>query len=110
MIRRPPRSTLFPYTTLFRSQNAGVHARLPRRLADGVDARRVIVLRAVRGVEAENIGAPGEQLAQNTGRVGGRAESGYNFCVGHPVRTILPDGAGPDRGGRSDRKSVAQGK
>src|SRR5258708_16058749 len=23
MIRRPPRSTLFPYTTLFRSQNAG---------------------------------------------------------------------------------------
>src|SRR4051812_50073337 len=29
MIRRPPRSTLFPYTTLFRSvrtQNAGKHA------------------------------------------------------------------------------------
>src|SRR5258707_8623033 len=24
MIRRPPRSTLFPYTTLFRSQGAGV--------------------------------------------------------------------------------------
>src|SRR5260370_26879563 len=23
MIRRPPRSTLFPYTTLFRSRNAG---------------------------------------------------------------------------------------
>src|SRR2546422_4862155 len=29
MIRRPPRSTLFPYTTLFRSQ-----------LEDGVDLRR----------------------------------------------------------------------
>src|SRR2546427_1935604 len=29
MIRRPPRSTLFPYTTLFRSQvkRAGVHVR-----------------------------------------------------------------------------------
>src|SRR2546430_12401360 len=25
MIRRPPRSTLFPYTTLFRSVGAGVH-------------------------------------------------------------------------------------
>src|SRR3712207_6973856 len=25
MIRRPPRSTLFPYTTLFRSRRAGVH-------------------------------------------------------------------------------------
>src|SRR3712207_6959260 len=29
MIRRPPRSTLFPYTTLFRSQDA--HALDPRR-------------------------------------------------------------------------------
>src|SRR6266702_6001922 len=26
MIRRPPRSTLFPYTTLFRSQNASTSA------------------------------------------------------------------------------------
>src|SRR3712207_7260121 len=26
MIRRPPRSTLFPYTTLFRSQLGGPHA------------------------------------------------------------------------------------
>src|SRR5256885_9209904 len=26
MIRRPPRSTLFPYTTLFRSVEAGAHA------------------------------------------------------------------------------------
>src|SRR2546427_6436312 len=25
MIRRPPRSTLFPYTTLFRSEAAGAH-------------------------------------------------------------------------------------
>src|SRR3712207_8576682 len=25
MIRRPPRSTLFPYTTLFRSRSAGHH-------------------------------------------------------------------------------------
>src|SRR5258708_13283448 len=25
MIRRPPRSTLFPYTTLFRSQPTGIH-------------------------------------------------------------------------------------
>src|SRR3989475_6065506 len=35
MIRRPPRSTLFPYTTLFRSHPVRVHAErlpeLPRR-------------------------------------------------------------------------------
>src|SRR2546423_11115557 len=30
MIRRPPRSTLFPYTTLFRSR-AGGHRAFPRR-------------------------------------------------------------------------------
>src|SRR3712207_8871159 len=33
MIRRPPRSTLFPYTTLFRSIGGGLHPRrhpLPR--------------------------------------------------------------------------------
>src|SRR2546429_8067470 len=31
MIRRPPRSTLFPYTTLFRSISAGYPARSPGR-------------------------------------------------------------------------------
>src|SRR3712207_8370080 len=30
MIRRPPRSTLFPYTTLFRSLDPTAGARLPR--------------------------------------------------------------------------------
>src|SRR5689334_23981842 len=31
MRRRPPRSTLFPYTTLFRSANSGPHNRPTRR-------------------------------------------------------------------------------
>src|SRR2546426_12580541 len=31
MIRRPPRSTLFPYTTLFRSQNGSIE-RIPRAI------------------------------------------------------------------------------
>src|SRR3712207_9496839 len=31
MIRRPPRSTLFPYTTLFRSPLQGEQARSPRQ-------------------------------------------------------------------------------
>src|SRR5256885_13187643 len=31
MIRRPPRSTLFPYTTLFRSDLIGGHDRRPRQ-------------------------------------------------------------------------------
>src|SRR5437773_9562514 len=40
MIRRPPRSTLFPYTTLFRSQieRAAALGHVHRRLAPGIDA------------------------------------------------------------------------
>src|SRR3712207_7058918 len=40
MIRRPPRSTLFPYTTLFRSNVPDPHAAIPARGGD---------LRAARG-------------------------------------------------------------
>src|SRR3989454_5019531 len=36
MIRRPPRSTLFPYTTLFRSRVAGRIRYHPLELADGL--------------------------------------------------------------------------
>src|SRR5258707_5267118 len=35
MIRRPPRSTLFPYTTLFRSRNRGVPTSGGQRPVDG---------------------------------------------------------------------------
>src|SRR5687767_15312553 len=40
MIRRPPRSTLFPYTTLFRSQGERVDINafpIPFRISDGRD-------------------------------------------------------------------------
>src|SRR5256885_7009360 len=36
MIRRPPRSTLFPYTTLFRSQHGGLAGRAGLRPDAGV--------------------------------------------------------------------------
>src|SRR5689334_24306709 len=41
MIRRPPRSTLFPYTTLFRSGRAPAHVHPPsaQRIAAVVSAR-----------------------------------------------------------------------
>src|SRR5437016_10829741 len=50
MIRRPPRSTLFPYTTLFRSHNGGPR-RSPRRFG-GRPARTV---RAAGGVARRQI-------------------------------------------------------
>src|SRR2546422_11522796 len=50
MIRRPPRSTLFPYTTLFRSRNHG------DRLHAAVDqlALHVLQARGVRRVRNED--------------------------------------------------------
>src|SRR2546429_6133080 len=40
MIRRPPRSTLFPYTTLFRSENIfGVEAEVATSVAEALKAK-----------------------------------------------------------------------
>src|SRR5256885_9538077 len=46
MIRRPPRSTLFPYTTLFRSRRALCHAP-----ALFIKHRQIILRRALRSEE-----------------------------------------------------------
>src|SRR5207253_10740716 len=44
MIRRPPRSTLFPYTTLFRSDDAGscTYAQLAERVDRAANALRAL--------------------------------------------------------------------
>src|SRR5207248_4981700 len=45
MIRRPPRSTLFPYTTLFRSNRSGRIRNSPRAIAEGSDNSQNILRR-----------------------------------------------------------------
>src|SRR2546430_7950344 len=55
MIRRPPRSTLFPYTTLFRSPHHVVHAdHLPQANPDGVllEAEHDVAMEEVAGSHA----------------------------------------------------------
>src|SRR3712207_8991776 len=47
MIRRPPRSTLFPYTTLFRSRGRQVGEALPDAVAAVADVQ-VVVAEAAR--------------------------------------------------------------
>src|SRR3712207_7641094 len=61
MIRRPPRSTLFPYTTLFRSARRGRAGRFERVGARG--ARPRALRRA--GAHADRVE---ERLAQPLGR------------------------------------------
>src|SRR2546422_11210962 len=65
MIRRPPRSTLFPYTTLFRSHGLEVAHRAP--VARAVKEELAVALRTPerRGGDAEDVPAaehrvPGE--------------------------------------------------
>src|SRR2546426_12292451 len=54
MIRRPPRSTLFPYTTLFRSRPVGVGLGRRDRVQNGLEQRVEI---GPRGLEVER-GSP----------------------------------------------------
>src|SRR2546427_8152192 len=58
MIRRPPRSTLFPYTTLFRSQCAGRHDHGVEWVADDAQATEAAQPRQQDGhrVEADQPG------------------------------------------------------
>src|SRR5258708_21977575 len=42
MIRRPPRSTLFPYTTLFRSSDISRHQRLKDNNDESVDPKEML--------------------------------------------------------------------
>src|SRR2546425_6715998 len=54
MIRRPPRSTLFPYTTLFRSRRRGVVRGSVVRLRTGAAGLQ----RRLAGLRSQRSGAP----------------------------------------------------
>ena len=77
MIRRPPRSTLFPYTTLFRSQ--------PRR-GTGLRHRR-LAGKPVRSADRLRPGAGERQRYLLPGRPISRPRSP---CA-HPQRALIPD-------------------
>src|SRR3712207_8137836 len=63
MIRRPPRSTLFPYTTLFRSHALDVRERRPAFRGPLPRGQRTVVLEAVHQVVLRAPG-PGVQQAR----------------------------------------------
>src|SRR3712207_7769619 len=70
MIRRPPRSTLFPYTTLFRSLGGGEHGRAPPRCGHARRHRgarrggRARVLREARRLEPRELSALGRARSE----------------------------------------------
>src|SRR2546425_12992630 len=114
MMRRPPRSTLFPYTTLFRS---GLLAASPPRVAEQVDVGRPdgealmpLVLAPAQIVlmfRAKLVGDDAGQ-AEHEARVPGRGEAdglrkhGREPRARHAVETLVPpvvlgDGQAIDR-------------
>src|SRR2546427_1742931 len=66
MIRRPPRSTLFPYTTLFRSHGYGetgdIWAPLAARLARG----HTVIVPDLRGMGLSSHPAPARRRARRS--------------------------------------------
>src|SRR2546430_7246067 len=74
MIRRPPRSTLFPYTTLFRSDGLVDAA---DGLTGGGDLRGALVPRAARGRARRRRPGPA-RLAPRDGRRGDRKSTRLN--------------------------------
>src|SRR2546427_8560915 len=81
MIRRPPRSTLFPYTTLFRSPEGGREVPRARQAAGGARGGR----------PAGAGGAARPEVGGRRGRGGERAAAGRGFVAGG-------QGAAPGRG------------
>src|SRR5690349_23357724 len=69
MLRRPPRSTLFPYTTLFRSPARGFAANDPRAEAIAGASRA----EAARG----RVPPPASRAAAEAARRGGRAPAAH---------------------------------
>src|SRR6266511_5743053 len=94
MIRRPPRSTLFPYTTLFRSQLRGrLVLRLPPR-ARGDDLDRLSARRDSDALRPRNLGL-------------GPDVSGHDLATVHGARNqvrAVPQGVpgGDARAGLAD--------
>src|SRR5258705_2924097 len=85
MIRRPPRSTLFPYTTLFRSHPRGVPGR--RRIRPGRvgrRGRRPALLRAAgRRARRGRGGAAGGLTAEPVDLASRREQPGVPALCGH---------------------------
>src|SRR5699024_12294144 len=68
MLPRPPRPTLFPYTTLFRSLTEHAVKVLDDRLAEAVEVPVQRVEKTVEGLEERVVRLGSEKLAELTGR------------------------------------------
>src|SRR3712207_9577878 len=96
MIRRPPRSTLFPYTTLFRSRGRPRGQDRAARGAERADhPRRRPGARGEPAAEREQLPRHGQRAARDAGER--RLVGGGLFPPRLGARAALRDGARPVR-------------
>src|SRR5256885_17069229 len=106
MIRRPPRSTLFPYTTLFRS---AVAERAVELQPVAVRAHAAVADQGARVLHGKQV------LARGHGTLVDLAQAGLQFVVQRvagflvPEQRVLAKGAAiVERGGRSEERCVGE--
>src|SRR3712207_972090 len=99
MIRRPPRSTLFPYTTLFRSRGLGILGVLGDDEAEAVEdlAHRLVEL-GLPGVPAKDVVVDRFELLVEHGgplwRLNGRDQAvAHDTAAARQDRAVRPQGA-----------------
>src|SRR3712207_8130568 len=81
MIRRPPRSTLFPYTTLFRSSAAPMAVGLAKRILDSA-AKPALASTLEQEVQAQETLAATEEDRKSTRLNSSHANISYAvFCL-----------------------------
>src|SRR3989441_5775205 len=78
MIRRPPRSTLFPYTTLFRSDSAWRQA--PSSRTSSARYSDVVVHIYDLGARARPLGGEGQQVARSEEHTSELQSLAYLVC------------------------------
>src|SRR3989441_13223102 len=99
MIRRPPRSTLFPYTTLFRSHNVGITDQRAAR----AHLRNVEYIRRRVDADREDVpGPPRDRVLPATDR---GVERGHRAHAADPQRLVQP----PARERRREGEDVVAG-
>src|SRR2546429_6208025 len=83
MIRRPPRSTLFPYTTLFRSGQTVSQLYGPRSVGRGGENREVAAVEATDGVRRTPTGMEQRRDGIEGGEGGDRKSTRLNSSHGY---------------------------
>src|SRR2546422_552834 len=91
MIRRPPRSTLFPYTTLFRSlrEQRGAAHEVHHRQAEA-EVRKAVARDREAGRRGRQVDREGGEWGKGAG-LGGRRSGEKKQTEGRRAPRLLPD-------------------